>query len=71
MSKLPTFLLIPAQDREEEISGGTGTLRKTLDELFREVRDSSENYRQAQYYLDLLQTEMNPENPETEISKMM
>ena len=71
LSKLPTFLLIPAQDREEEISGGTGTLRKTLDELFREVRDSSENYRQAQYYLDLLQTEMNPENPETEISKMM
>ena len=71
LSKLPTFLLIPAQDKEEEISGGTGTLRKTLDELFREVRDSSENYRQAQHYLDLLQAEMNPENPETEISKMM
>ena len=71
LSKLPTFLLIPAQDREEEISGGSGTLRKTLEELFREVRDSSENYRQAQHYLELLQSEMNPENPETEISKMM
>ena len=71
LSKLPTFLLIPAQDKEEEISGGAGTLRKTLDELFREVRDGSENYRQAQHYLDLLQAEMNPENPETEISKMM
>ncbi|WP_195463283.1 ATP-dependent nuclease [Anaerotruncus colihominis] len=71
LSKLPSFLLIPAQDRQEEITAGTGTLQKTLEELFREVRDSSEHYRQAQHYLNLLQDELDPCNPDTEVSKMM
>lgn len=71
LSKLPSFLLIPAQDRQEEITAGTGTLQKTLEELFREVRDSSEHYRQAQHYLNLLQSELDPCNPDTEMAKMM
>ena len=70
-SKLPIFLLIPAQDREEEISGTSGVLQKTLAELFREVREESENYRQAQHYLDLLQNELDPSDPKTEISRML
>lgn len=43
LSKLLKYLLIPAQDRKDEISGTLGTLQKTLNELFNEVRDNSEN----------------------------
>ena len=43
LSKLPKYLLIPAQDSEGEISGTSGTLQKTLNELFNEVREKSEN----------------------------
>lgn len=71
LSKLPTILLIPAQDREEEISGGNGTLQKTLGELFKEIRDESDNYKKAQEYLDKLQEELNPNNKNSEISKMI
>lgn len=71
ISKLPNFLLIPAQDREEEISGGSGTLHKTLEELFKEVRDGSDNYRQAQYFLSLLEAELDPTQPETKVAEMM
>ena len=70
-SKLPIFLLIPAQDREEEISGTSGVLQKTLAELFREVREESENYRQAQHYLNLLQKEFDPGDSNTPLSKML
>lgn len=40
LSKLPKYLLIPAQDSEGEISGTSGTLQKTLNELFNEVREN-------------------------------
>ena len=58
VSKLPRFLLIPAQDRQEEISSSSGTLQKTLEELFKEIRDASENYREAQRFLEKLQEEL-------------
>lgn len=45
--KLPKFLLIPAENRKEEIDSKTGTLQKTMIELFEEVRDQSANYRKA------------------------
>ena len=57
LSKLPKYLLIPAQDSEGEISGTSGTLQKTLSELFNEVRDKSENYKLAQEYLNRLARE--------------
>lgn len=70
LSKLPKYLLIPAQDSEGEISGTSGTLQKTLNELFNEVREKSENYKKAQEYLNKLAKELDPyEN--TEISKMI
>lgn len=71
MSKLPKYLLIPAQDSEEEISGASGTLQKTLNELFSEVREKSENYRMAQEYLDKLAKELDPSDKSTEVSKMI
>lgn len=71
LSKLPKYLLIPAQDREDEITGSSGTLQSTLSELFSEIRESSENYKKAQEYLEKLSKELNPEDKSTEISKMI
>lgn len=71
LSKLPKYLLIPAQDSEGEISGPTGTLQKTLNELFNEVREKSENYKRAQEYLNKLAKELDPSDENTEISKMI
>lgn len=71
LSKLPKYLLIPAQDSEGEISGTSGTLQKTLNELFNEVREKSDNYKLAQEYLNKLAKEMDPSDENTEISKMI
>lgn len=71
LSRLPKYLLIPAQDSEGEISGTTGTLQKTLNELFSEVREKSENYKLAQEYLNKLAKELDPSDENTEISKMI
>ena len=71
LSKLPKYLLIPAQDSEGEISGTSGTLQKTLNELFNEVREKSENYKKAQEYLNKLARELDPTDENTEISKMI
>ena len=71
LSKLPKYLLIPAQDSEGEISGTSGTLQKTLNELFNEVREQSDNYKKAQEYLNKLAKELDPSDENTEISKMI
>lgn len=71
LSRLPKYLLIPAQDSEAEISGTSGTLQKTLNELFNEVREKSENYKKAQEYLNKLAKELDPTDENTEISKMI
>lgn len=71
LSKLPKYLLIPVQDSEGEISGTSGTLQKTLNELFNEVREKSENYKLAQEYLNKLAKELDPSDESTEISKMI
>lgn len=70
-SKLPKLLLIPAQDREDEISGKVGTLQLTLNELFSEVRDNSKNYKKAQEYLNKLAEELDVKNEKTELSQML
>lgn len=71
MCKLPKYLLIPAQDKEDEITGTSGTLQNTLNELFSEVRDISENYKKAQEYLDKLAKELDPTDESTEVFKMI
>lgn len=72
LKMLPRFLLIPADTSVNEIEGSTsGVLGKTLNELFEDVRESSENYRQAQSYLDKLSKELDPEDTESEFGKMI
>lgn len=52
LSKLPSFLLIPAESGANEIEDKTGVLQKTLNELFKDVRGGSDNYKRAQECLN-------------------
>lgn len=69
--RLPKFLLIPAKDKVEELTGSSGTLVKTLNELFNDIRDASPNYREAQIHLNLLAQELDPTDNDSEVGKMM
>ena len=71
LSYLPKFLLIPAEDKASELSSSSGALVKTLNSLFEDVRDRSENYRQVQHYLTLLQHELDPDDSGSEFGQMM
>lgn len=72
LKMLPRFLLIPADTSVGEIEGGSsGVLGKTLNELFEDVRSASENYAQAQEYLDKLAKELDPEDSDSEFGKMI
>jgi predicted ATPase len=69
---LPRFLLIPADTSVGEIEGtSAGVLGKTLNELFEDVRCASNNYAQAQEYLDKLAQELIPEDSGSEFGKMI
>jgi len=72
LKMLPRFLLIPADTSISEIEGSTsGVLGKTLNELFEDVREQSDNYQQAQSYLDKLSEELDPEDSDSEFGKMI
>lgn len=71
MSKLPRVLYIPAHDGSDNLGEKKGTFQEILDELFTDVRNESENYKQAQIFLNKLAEELNPEDGETEFGKMM
>lgn len=71
LSKLPKYILIPAQHATDELDGKKGAFIETLNELFQEVRNESENFKQAQHYLDLLSGELNASDETTEIGKMV
>jgi len=71
LHRLPKFILIPAQDKEDELSGTNGSLRQTLNTLFNDVRDSSENFIKAQEHLNLLAKELDPSDKESEFGIMM
>lgn len=71
LNKLPKFILIPAQHSSGEIDDKSGALHEILNELFKEVREVSENYKKAHEYLDKLAKELNPSDTESEFGKMM
>jgi putative ATP-dependent endonuclease of the OLD family len=71
ISRLPKFLLIPDRAKTEELSSDKGALVKTLNSLFEDIRDSSENFRKAQYYLEELAKELDPKDEDSEFSKML
>lgn len=72
LKMLPRFLLIPVDTSINEIQGGnTGVLGKTLNELFHVVRENSDNFKNAQVYLEKLSKELDPEDDASEFGKMM
>lgn len=73
LSKLPHFLLIPAEDKMSEMGGDgkTGTMISILQDLFKDVREQSDNYKKAQEYLDKLSEELDPTDDQKEFGKMM
>lgn len=71
LSKLPNFLLIPAESSSSDIDKSNGPLVKTLHELFSDVRSVSPNYLEAQKNLELLARELDPTNDKSEFGKMM
>lgn len=71
LSRLPRYLLIPAEAGEYELSKTSGTLQKTLKELFKEVRDTSPNYREAQTFLNSLADELDPTDENSDFGQML
>jgi putative ATP-dependent endonuclease of the OLD family len=71
ISKLPSFLLIPAESAEHEINSKTGVLCQTLNELFEDVRNTSTNYAQAKTHLEALAQELDPTDNDSEFGKML
>lgn len=70
LSRLPRYIIIPADSSCNEISGN-GVLPKTLNELFEDVRNCSSNYKEAQRYLNELAKELDPSNTQSEFGKMI
>lgn len=71
LSRLPAFLLIPAESASHEIDTKAGALQKTLNELFRDVRGNSDNYRKAQESLNALAKELDHADESSEFGVMM
>lgn len=71
LKMLPRILIIPADTSVSEIDSGSGVLGKTLNELFEDVRATSDNYKQAQNYLDELAKELDPDDHGSEFGKML
>ena len=71
LSRLPRYIVIPADTASNEMSASSGVLPKTLNELFEDVRGSSHNYREAQRFLNELAKELNPEDETSEFGKMI
>lgn len=69
--RLPKFLLISDESKSDELSSKNGALTQTLKQLFEDVRTESENFRQAQHYLDELAKELNPDDEESEFAKLL
>ncbi|WP_081429671.1 ATP-binding protein [Solidesulfovibrio magneticus] len=71
ISKLPLYIKIPAEHSAAALDQKSGELATFMNELFREIREASDNYGKAVKYLALLAEELNPEDQESEFSRMM
>ncbi|ADC52390.1 putative ATP dependent endonuclease OLD (plasmid) [Alkalihalophilus pseudofirmus OF4] len=69
--RLPKLLLISDKSKGEELSSNNGALMQTLKQLFEDVRNESDNFRQAQHYLDQLAKELNPDDDESEFASLL
>ncbi|WP_279149053.1 ATP-dependent nuclease [Segatella bryantii] len=71
LSKLPRYLKIEASSLPEEINEKTGSMQVLLNNLFEDVKNESENYKEAKKSLDNLAKELDPSDDNKEFGKMM
>ncbi|MBX9597064.1 MAG: AAA family ATPase [Burkholderiales bacterium] len=69
-SKLPDILIIPAEDKTEELES-KGALSKILETLFKDVRNKSENFKNAEVFLNKLSAELDPSDETSDFGKLM
>lgn len=71
ISKLPKVIIIPAESCISELTSQNGALLGLLSDLFKIVRERSDNYNQAQQYLSMLAREMNPQDQDTDFGRLI
>ena len=71
LSKLPEIVVIPAESCISELTSPGGALHKLLNNLFDQVRSTSQNYEQAQIFLNNLAQELNPNDENTHFGRLI
>jgi len=71
LSKLPRIVVIPAESCASELTSKNGALFSLLEDLFTLVRQDSENYEQAQRFLNELASELDPSDKGTHFGKLI
>jgi putative ATP-dependent endonuclease of the OLD family len=71
LSKLPRVVVIPAESCISELTAPGGALLTLLGDLFERVRSGSDNYSQAQKFLNDLAAELNPKDAETDFGRLI
>jgi putative ATP-dependent endonuclease of OLD family len=71
LSKLPRIVVIPAESCITELTSTGGALFSLLGDLFEQVRSNSQNYTQAQFFLNNLAAELNPNDETTDFGQLI
>jgi predicted ATPase len=71
LSKLPRIVVIPAESCITELTSSGGALFSLLGDLFEQVRSNSQNYTQAQIFLNNLAAELNPNDETTDFGQLI
>ncbi|MGC9423937.1 ATP-dependent nuclease [Vibrio sp.] len=71
LSKLPRVVVIPAESCISELTSSGGALYSLLGDLFDQVRGSSDNYAQAQVFLNNLAAELDPNDVDTDFGQLI
>jgi hypothetical protein len=70
-SKLPRIVVIPAESCIAELTSSGGALFSLLSDLFEQVRSRSQNYTQAQEFLNNLAAELDPNDRTTDFGMLI
>ena len=71
LSKLPRVVVIPAESCISELTSSGGALLTLLGDLFEQVRSNSQNYSQAQQFLNNLAAELDPNDDQTDFGRLI
>jgi predicted ATP-dependent endonuclease of OLD family len=69
--RLPRVVTIPAESCITELTSAGGALFTILGDLFEQVRTESDNYEQAQHYLNELAAELDPDDQDTNFGQLI